>query len=97
MSVSLFAALEREVPSVDARAMMQAAQAALYPHAAPEHARQMWRRWSELADPPKPVARVAGAMFTLNGMAVTLGDLKAGLADGFEREPITIETVRRAA
>lgn len=79
MTVSEFTGLERTVQATEARRLMDAAQAALYPNVKPEDARRLWRSWERMADPPPP-APAPGALFTWNGRAVGAGELRQRLA-----------------
>lgn len=81
MTVSYFTALESQIPAVEARAMMAAAQAALYPHVTKEGAERMWQAWVRQAEPPRPLSAMPapGALFSLNGKPVNLHELRFGL------------------
>jgi hypothetical protein len=80
MSVSYFEALEDQIPAVEAREMLAAAQAAVYPHAGKEAAERMWQGWVRDAYPPPPVATSGRRpLFTLNDRPVNFAELKAGL------------------
>lgn len=60
---------------------MASAQAAVYPHLKPEGAQRLWRAWADVAYRPEPahVVPTKGALFTLNGNAVSFEGLRAGL------------------
>lgn len=79
--MSHFEALEAEIPATEARRQMRAAQAAAYPHLRREGAERLWRSWSDIAYRPHPehTAPVKGALFSLNGQAVSFDGLRAGL------------------
>jgi hypothetical protein len=79
MTVSEFLGLERMVSATEARRLMDAAQAALYPNIKPEHARRLWSSWERMADPPPP-APDPDALFTWNGKPVEPLDLRRRLA-----------------
>lgn len=81
MTVSHFEALESKIPVMEARGMMRAAQAAVYPHVTKDGAQKMWQGWERAAYPPEPVGPGSRrAMFTWNGRAVTPIDLRQRLA-----------------
>jgi hypothetical protein len=81
MTVSEFAGLERMVAATEARRLMDAAQAALYPNVTPEAARRLWSGWERMAEPPPPPTQEdRAALFTWNGKAVQPGELRQRLA-----------------
>lgn len=79
MTVSEFSGLEGQIAATEARRLMDAAMAALYPNVKPEDAKRMWGSWERLASPPAP-ATAGGATFTWNGTPVSPVDLKQRLA-----------------
>lgn len=80
MSVSYFAALESQVPAVEARAIMASAQAAVYPHVSKEGAQRMWQAWTRAAYPPPPTPTSrAASQFYLNDRPVSIFELRRGL------------------
>lgn len=80
MTVSYFEALEGQIPALEARALLAAAQAALYPHVTKEGAERMWGAWTEAAYPrPTPAMPAPGSLFSLNGRPVDIGALRHGL------------------
>jgi hypothetical protein len=86
MTVSHFEALESEIPVVEARRQMQAAQAAVYPHLTKEGAERLWQAWSAAAYRPAPEHMVPArdALFTLNGTPVSFEGLRQGLTQMLE-------------
>lgn len=79
MSVSLFAALERQIPSLEARADLRAATVAVYPHASAEDARKLWAAWTRAARPPEPPGGRARSRFSFNGSVVSFDELRSRL------------------
>lgn len=80
MTVSYFEALERQIPALEARALLQSAQAAVYPHVSKEAAERMWRGWQQAAYPrPVTLADVRDSLLYLDGVPVTVAELRAGL------------------
>lgn len=81
MTVSYFEALEDQIPVIEARAMLAAAQVAVYPHAPKDSAERMWRGWMDAAHPPRVEERHAAerALFTLGGRPVSFEELRDGL------------------
>lgn len=82
MTAEWFMALEAQIPATEARRMMDAAQAALYPQLKAEDARRLWMSWERAAYPPVPINAPAGhgARFYWNGKAIDPGSLKQRLA-----------------
>jgi hypothetical protein len=82
MTVSEFAGLESQVPATEARRLMDAAQAALYPNIKAEDARRLWHHWERAANPPIPLPTTSsqGARFYWNGRAIAPADLRTRLA-----------------
>lgn len=82
MTVSYFSALEDQIPATEARRIMDAAQAALYPQLKAEGARRLWRSWERTAYPPLPMPTTnqQGARLYWNGRQIQPADLRTRLA-----------------
>jgi hypothetical protein len=81
MTVSYFEGLEAQIPALEARAMLAAAQAAVYPHVSKEGAERMWQGW--MADAyPRPLTQMpaSGSLLSFNGRAVSFGELQSKLS-----------------
>lgn len=82
MTVSYFAALEAQIPAVEARHKMDMAEAAMYPTLTkPEHARDLWAHWMRQANPPPPIETLpGGSTFYWNNVPIEPAALKSNLA-----------------
>lgn len=85
MTVSYFEGLEAEIPALEARALLAAAQAAVYPHVRKEDAERMWRGWTDAAY-PRPLAQMpaTGSLLSFNGRPVDFQELKTRLSAAME-------------
>lgn len=77
MTIECFAALEAEIPAVRAERMMDAAQAAVYPHVSKSGARQMWREWTQAVQrSANQAARRSAALFVVDGKPVGISGFR---------------------
>lgn len=77
MTVSYFAALERQIAAHEAAEQLRAAEAALFPNLRSQDAQRWWQERSRaIVEASARAAQMAGARFVVDGVAVGVAGLK---------------------